>query len=891
MPRATPIQTNFSSGQLSPLVQGRVDFDAYKHGLGLCRNWITTLQGALIRRPGFEFIAGFNGDVTVRLIPFVFSPTQTYMLLFSGGFIYFCTQENLILSGGIAYGIAMPYADADLFDIRYTQSGDVLYLVHPSYAPQALSRLSDTNWTLAPLAFTNGPFFPQNTSNTTLTMGASTGTTSCIASTGIFAATDVGRWIAANPSGSQWGYAQITGFTSSVHVTIKVSTGFPFGGSFATATTEWMLGLFTDTPQTGGPSTGNWPSFACFHQGRLFFFNTPSDPIRADGSTSQKYLDFTPCPANGDPTDSNALNFEILSNELDPIRWAVSNQQGLQMGSFGGEWLATGTAGTSGTAISPLSIDVVRQSSFGSSAVAPVPVGRATLYLQRAGLKIREMYYQYILQGFDSQDITVLSEDITLSGIKEMAFQEEPIPILWAVRNDGILIGCTYEHDIQQLRVGWHEHQIGGFSTANGDPAVVESVAVIPTITQQPFSNQAQDEVWIVVKRYVNGRTVHYVEVMAPSYLPYNFAASKYTAFYLDSWVYSQINVATNVVATAYGHSGYYIANATQTDPCVITIDPPLYTSVPVDTELSIDGVYGMTELNGKSYLASVIQSFAITGVTRANPAVVTAPGHNFTNGQKVVINGVGGMIALNGSVYTVAGAAANTFQLQGVNSSAFGTYVSGGTVNGPNISLQDFNFANIDATNYGKFQLGPQTVPGLSATGIMFLKQNPVGPFTALKGETVDVLGDGGVQSGTIDGSGNLTLASAVGYYVVGYAYNSDLQCLRFDAGAADGTRMGKSVRSHRAGLLVSHTLDLQVGYDGFGTQPNGDPCLHIPDEMKRQGWQTTGFGPPLYSGIVTFNTEANSNLDNLICIRAAGPFPATIQAIFPMMETQDRS
>lgn len=73
----------------------------------------------------------------------------------------------------------------------------------------------------------------------------------------------------------------------------------------------------------------------------------------------------------------------------------------------------------------------------------------------------------------------------------------------------------------------------------------------------------------------------------------------------------------------------------------------------------------------------------AITGITKANPAVVTANAHGFVNGETVMISGVVGMVEVNGNTYTVAGVTANTFQLSGINSSAYTTYVSGGVATG----------------------------------------------------------------------------------------------------------------------------------------------------------------------------------------------------------------
>lgn len=109
--------------------------------------------------------------------------------------------------------------------------------------------------------------------------------------------------------------------------------------------------------------------------------------------------------------------------------------------------------------------------------------------------------------------------------------------------------------------------------------------------------------------------------------------------------------------------------------------------------------ITGFSPISGPvSALAGIVSAFSIsaptpiyiragsrniTGVTRANPAVVSSVAHGFVNGQSVTFSGVVGMTQLNGNSYTVAGASANSFQLSGVDSTGFGAYISGGVVGG----------------------------------------------------------------------------------------------------------------------------------------------------------------------------------------------------------------
>ena len=132
------------------------------------------------------------------------------------------------------------------------------------------------------------------------------------------------------------------------------------------------------------------------------------------------------------------------------------------------------------------------------------PAGNATLFLQRAKRKIRELAFNFDVDGYQAADLTILNESVTKSGINEMTYQQSPDSILWCVREDGVLAGLTYLRSEEV--VAWHRHIIGGsFGSGN---AVVESVASISGAINE-------DELWVIVKRTINGATKRYVECFA----------------------------------------------------------------------------------------------------------------------------------------------------------------------------------------------------------------------------------------------------------------------------------------------------------------------------------------------------------------------------------------
>ena len=154
---------SFAGGEITPELAGRLDLVKFQTGLALARNFITLPHGPAVRRPGFEFIrAAGNSTQPVRLIPFTFSADQTAVLEFGHLYIRFHIEGATLLDPGtgLPYQVTSPYIGADLFDLHYTQSADVITIAHPGYATRELKRLGATNWTLTTLSFaapTNAP--------------------------------------------------------------------------------------------------------------------------------------------------------------------------------------------------------------------------------------------------------------------------------------------------------------------------------------------------------------------------------------------------------------------------------------------------------------------------------------------------------------------------------------------------------------------------------------------------------------------------------------------------------------------------------------------------------------------------------------------------------------
>lgn len=156
----------FSRGELSPKLHSRADLEHFKTGLKECQNFMVMRQGGLTRRPGTQFVQEVkDSSRPARFIPFIFSASQAYMLVFNAGVFRVYALGGRVGSVEIAH----PYADADLFQLDFDQTNDVLDITHKSYQPRRVKRQSDTSWTIEAVNFRFGPFLPVNDTSTTLT--------------------------------------------------------------------------------------------------------------------------------------------------------------------------------------------------------------------------------------------------------------------------------------------------------------------------------------------------------------------------------------------------------------------------------------------------------------------------------------------------------------------------------------------------------------------------------------------------------------------------------------------------------------------------------------------------------------------------------------------------
>lgn len=519
MPKISLVQNNFTAGEITPYLHGRPDFPLYANGVEYLNNFIVVPHGGVMRRPGFKSIAPVKwfankSDREYRLVPFVYSETESFVLEFGKQYIrFFKNDETQIESTpGTPYELATPYLPADIPYLSYTQSANVLYIFHENYQPRRLIRVSDTNWQLTTVEFYDGPYhnnnvldIPGDTNDWSFTPSAigAVGDTITIeikdsGGTPIlpFSSTDIGRYIRIqHVTGTTtldvtWGVAKITSLNGA-SPQLNVEVVVPFGA--ATESKDWRTSIFK------GPD--RWPKFGTMHEGRLVVAASNDYPNSFWGSVIDDLTNFSPSGPDGQVIDSNGFNYTLGSNTIDTITW-LSSGKALLMGTLAGPYSITG--GDIRIPVGPLAVKATKENSFGSARIPAVFIERSHIYFSQTKRDLREMFYSYEEDAFLSPSLTLRAEHLfrdweSLGVGVEFTVTQDPFQIIW-VRKGNALFSMTYSKD--QNIGGWSRHSIG----PDGLDAVL-GLTSIPTALY--------DKLW-VINQHLSGEGNTLVEVMQP---------------------------------------------------------------------------------------------------------------------------------------------------------------------------------------------------------------------------------------------------------------------------------------------------------------------------------------------------------------------------------------
>jgi hypothetical protein len=457
MPQVNVTYNNFVVGEVSPDVSSRVDLPIYNKGCEVLLNFIPKQQGTVEYRAGYTFVSHTRLNKFAVLKPYVVNDANAFFVEFTDGYVRFykngvhVTQaaKNITNVSTAAQAVvtsaAHGYANGDevyLYDIvGQTELNGKSYIV--------ADKTTDT--------FKIKDIFGTYISTVAMDAYVSGGTAERI-------------------------YEMVSPFTEAADLTLiqvaqMASLMYCVHPSVAPQklirVTDTNWGLYNVTginyPFT---STDNYPRAVAFAQGRLWYggTNTAVDKIwgsmAPDNSGNARYDNFTT-----GTSDEDAVAYIIAppSGKAEAVTWVASSSKYLLVGTYGGVCKLTGSQDDE--AVTPTSVNVRNITNYGCYSTAPVILGSSTFYIQRNEICVRELLYDLAMDAYKAEDKSILAESLFDAGVTQLAYCCGRPDNVWAVRNDGVLLGMTVNKG--ENIYGWHRHSLGG-------GGLVKSIASVP---------------------------------------------------------------------------------------------------------------------------------------------------------------------------------------------------------------------------------------------------------------------------------------------------------------------------------------------------------------------------------------------------------------------------
>lgn len=497
MARVSPGYTAFVKGEISPLMYGRVDLEQYGACLAKCRNCVIRPFGLVSRMAGTEYVAGTKNNGKVKLLKFSAAADDSYIIECGVGYFRFFRNGAAVLDGNDnVYEIANDFTSSMIDSLQYVQLDDVIKIVTRddngnTNKPKELIRYGAADWVFKDVEFVCTPFLSDNGSDVSITVSAVNGTITMTAGDTVFkpghinSFWKIGRTTTIDNVQKQ-GFVKITEYISDTQVRAKVLWTLTIDDMETMSTQIWAEGAWSDYR--------GYPSVIGLLDGRLYYGGTPFQPRNIYGSQPYAYEDFTPAVNN---ESSGAINIEPASNasgDSSRLQWLTGTAY-LVAGTAGAEFVIKASGDAS---VTPTDVNVKARTNWGSENIQPVVLGSMIHFIQAKGGKVRNFYYDYYTDMYKAADVSLYSEHLLESGIIDVANQKNPDNVLWCLRKDGKVAGMVYEP----------EQEVQAWFLAEDEDGAVESIESVPS------ASEMYDEVYLVVKRVINGQTVRHIERM-----------------------------------------------------------------------------------------------------------------------------------------------------------------------------------------------------------------------------------------------------------------------------------------------------------------------------------------------------------------------------------------
>ena len=496
MAKVRNLKTSYVNGALDEKLLARVDTEIYTKGALELENVYVSPQGGALRREGLEYFDTTTTSQAARLVSFEFNVEQTYLLVFTPGEFKVYKTDDLSTVQATVSSSPISTITADMLaEMRWTQSADTLYLVHPDLEPIKVTRASDTVWTATSVTFSNIPpfaFGSLSTSNPTgkIEPDVTSGQVVVTGTTTNFISSYEGQYLNLPKSGRI--------FVKTVNSTTELE-GVVVGELQNTddvASGDWEL---EEGYEDVISSSRGWARSIAFWRGRLWLGGLKSRPQTIISSKVGFFEDLD----IGESLDDESINITIDDDAVNAIV-DVFPGRGFQILTSGGEFTLRSSFDESVTpnnAFNLLQKETLHGSGPGSNAASgtrwprPLSVDGATIFSESSGGGvIRQFVFNDVEQSFNANNISILSQNI-ISGPTSMALRKSsathPNDYVYVVNNDGTV--SVLNSLREQSLLAWSKF------TTEGE---FEDVTV------------AGGKAFFVVKRIINSATVRYLEVL-----------------------------------------------------------------------------------------------------------------------------------------------------------------------------------------------------------------------------------------------------------------------------------------------------------------------------------------------------------------------------------------
>lgn len=477
MPKFHVAQNNFNGGVFGRLLLNRYDIPTYANALKQGENAFPLTEGPLVKRPGSIFVADVLDNARARLMSFRFSKDVKYLLEFTPNKIRFFKDRKLL-----DYTLDTTFSEEMYEDIYTAQLSDLLLMVSNKMFPKQLKRNNDASWELKDIEFYDGPYGETNTTNTKLYCSEKTGDVNLNATANVFSEDDVGRhWRLRSEDGWAWGIC--TEYVNARQLKITVKEGEMPISPYQTKL--WKKGLFS--------KSSNFPSVICLFANRLWLGGFKDNSVLVVASKTGDFFNFAPADIGTTAiAENNSVLFNLSTSGVSDVQFIAGSDKGLDIGTSGGIWVIDASGG------------YVNQSSFaslknsqGAANVKPVVTGPSVIYVQRSGKKIMDIQYSFTEDGYNAPELSLYNRDYMNNGIKYIEYQQDPISCVWCLDNKGNVF--TLNYDKSQSVSAWIKQDYSG---------EVESLTIIPSL------DGSSEDIWLSVKRTINGEDKRYIEYM-----------------------------------------------------------------------------------------------------------------------------------------------------------------------------------------------------------------------------------------------------------------------------------------------------------------------------------------------------------------------------------------